>query len=367
MIPVWREGFFVVCISGNLSIDARLQLDYLIDSAGAEAILHSSYDVQQGLTSQPKTIPAQYFYDEIGSQLFEQICELPEYYLTRTETSIFQTYADKIAQITGPCEIIELGSGSSTKTRILLDAYQRLGQSLNQEALYYCPIDVSSSILELSAEQLLKDYPNLHIHGLIGTYELALAKLQSSCLDSLPDQTPDQSTDQPSRRMICFIGSSLGNFSPVAAEIFLGQVAQALQAGEFFLLGIDLRKSKHILEAAYDDSQGVTAAFNLNMLKHLNDRFKGNFDLNQFEHVAVYNPIEHQIEMHLRSRSDQMVTLSAIELDISLAAGETILSEISRKFDLDEMSQLLAQKNLAVKQIWTDSQQWFGVILCQRL
>jgi L-histidine Nalpha-methyltransferase len=337
----------VVVMSSQSVLDQRLKLEYLISASDADAVINSGHDLRQGLLSQPKTIPPRYFYDEIGSQLFEQICELPEYYLTRTETAIFQTYADEIAQITGSCEIIELGSGSSTKTRILLDAYQRLGTTLN-----YCPIDVSPSILELSARQLLQDYPDLQIHGLISTYDLALAKL-----------APHPTT----RRMISFIGSSLGNFNPAECDAFLDRLAQALASGEFFLLGIDLRKPKGILEAAYDDAQGVTAAFNLNMLQHLNHRFQADFDLSQFEHVAVYNPIAHQIEMHLRSRCHQSITLAAIDLTIDLAPGETILSEISRKFDLGEMRSLLATKNLAVQRIWTDSQAWFGVILCQRV
>ncbi len=344
----------MVHVSRQLSIDPRpsvgkpprLTLDDLISTANTTTAINSGDDLRQGLTRQPKTIPPHYFYDEIGSQLFEQICDLPEYYLTRTETAIFQTYADELAAITGPCEIIELGSGSSTKTRILLDAYQRQGQGL-----HYCPIDVSASILELSARQLLQDYADLSIHGLISTYDLALANLKPN----------------PSRhRLISFIGSSLGNFSPAACRAFLDRLSQALQPDEFFLLGIDLRKPQGILEAAYDDAQGVTAAFNLNMLRHLNNRFDANFNLDQFAHVAIYNPIEHQIEMHLRSLCQQSIRLGAIDLSISLAKDQTILSEISRKFDLDEMQALLSCHNLPVQRIWTDPQEWFAVILCTK-
>jgi L-histidine Nalpha-methyltransferase len=328
-------------IDTNMANRARLKV---VDLHGTVAV--PGADVRQGLTSQPKTIPAQYFYDAVGSQLFEQICELPEYYLTRTETAIFQACADELVALTGDCEIVELGSGSSTKTRILLDAYQKLGKGLD-----YCPIDVSPTILELSATQLLQDYPDLEIHALVGTYDLALEKLPMAA--------------HP--RMICFIGSSLGNFSPAECDAFLGRVAHTLQPGEFFLLGVDLRKDVKLLEAAYDDAQGVTAAFNLNMLRHLNQRFRGNFDLSQFEHVAVYNRRAHQIEMHLRSLQSQTVTLADLALEIFLEEEEMILSEISRKFDLDEMVMQLASKNLVKQQIWTDSQGWFGVILCQRV
>ena len=305
----------------------------------------------QGLRQQPKTIPARYFYDARGSALFERICHLPEYYLTRTETAIFQVCAAAIAHLTGPCGIIELGSGSSTKTRLLLDAYQQRYASQSGQHLQYCPIDVSPSILQLSAQKLLKDYPQLQVHGLVSTYDLALAQLPASILPN---------------RLIAFIGSSLGNFTPAGCDRLLQQVSQALQPGEFFLLGIDLHKPTPILEAAYNDAQGITAAFNLNMLQHLNHRFGGDFDLAQFAHVAFYNPVAQQIEMHLRSRQPQTVHLSAIDLTINFAAGETILSEISRKFDLDTIQSDLAQHDLPVQQVWTDPKNWFGILLCQR-
>jgi L-histidine Nalpha-methyltransferase len=307
-------------------------------------------DLIQGLQQTPKTIPARYFYDERGSQLFEQICDLPEYYLTRTETAIFQTCAAELACITGPCDLIELGSGSSTKTRLLLDAYEHLPRTTEWR---YGPIDVSPTILTLSAEALLQAYPTLQIEGRIGTYDQALDDLQRH-------HQPGQ------KRLIAFIGSSLGNFDPEGCDRLLGQISQALQLGEYFLLGVDLRKSVALLEAAYDDAQGVTAAFNLNMLQHLNDRYGSNFDLTQFEHLARYNPIAHQIEMHLRSRSDQTVRIPALGLTLEFTAGETILSEISRKFDLTEIQTQLAQHQLLPQQTWTDDRQWFGVMLCRK-
>jgi L-histidine Nalpha-methyltransferase len=329
----------------------RLQLEHWISATDLSASERSpDNDLYQGLMAQPKTIPARYFYDERGSQLFEQICDLPEYYLTRTETDIFQRYAQDIAALTGPCQILELGSGSSTKTRILLDAYsQQPGQ------LHYCPIDVSPSILELSARELLRDYADIQIHGLVSTYDMALTKLAD-----IPQ------LDAQANRMICFIGSSLGNFEAADCDRFLDRVAQALPIGGYFLLGIDLRKDKAILEAAYDDAQGVTAAFNLNMLQHLNQRFGANFDLSRFHHKAVYNQTLHQIEMHLVSQIAQSVDIPAIDLRIEFNQGESILSEISRKFDLVEMSALLAQKRLSVQKTWTDPQGRFGVILAQR-
>jgi len=331
-------------MSNVVSTDKRLQIKRLIDTAPM-FVPTVSHDVVQGLTQTPKSLPPCYFYDDYGSKLFEQICELPEYYLTRTETWILQQYASEIAQITGPCELVELGSGNSTKTRILLNAYQQLGYPL-----HYLPIDVCANILETSAQQLLVDYTSLQVNALAGTYELALAELP-------PTQLPG--------RMICFIGSSLGNLSPQEFDVFCSQVTQALQIGEYFLLGVDLQKPQDILEAAYNDRQGVTAAFNLNILAHLNRRFQANFDLSQFIHQAFYNQTQQQIEMHLCSLRSQVVELSALNLMVKFARDETILTEISRKFDLKTLKQELTNRSLLPLQVWTDPEQWFGLLLCQ--
>lgn len=332
--------------SSQYTLEDRLQIEYLIDPANTQTDLESAQDVIDGLSQTPKSLPPRYFYDDRGSELFEQICELPEYYLTRTEAAIFREYAGAIAQLTGACEIVELGSGSSSKTRLLLDAYQQQGHPLR-----YLPIDVSAGILESSARTLLTDYSSLKIHGLVSTYELALKRLNPAPLPT---------------RMICFIGSTLGNLNPHECDVFFSQVTQALQPGEYFLLGIDLQKPKELLEAAYNDSQGVTAAFNLNMLSHLNQRFDGNFDLNQFEHWSFYNESLHQIEMHLRSLKAQTVELRELGVAIAFQPGETILSEISRKFDLTQIQQELVAKGLHPIQTWTDPNQWFGLLLCQR-
>lgn len=328
------------------SIAERLQIQYLLSpTVSPNYQIDDGSDVVKGLTQTPKSISARYFYDDRGSELFEQICELPEYYLTGTETAILQASASEIAKITGACEIVELGSGSSTKTRILLDAYNQLGYSLR-----YLPIDVSAGILESSAKQLLSDYPSLQVHALASTYELALSKL-------IPPQLPN--------RMICFLGSTLGNLTPQECDLFFSQIVCALHPGEYFLLGIDLQKPQHLLEAAYNDHMGVTAAFNLNMLRHLNWRFDCNFDLNQFAHWAFYNETQHQIEMHLRSLRSQSVTLRALNLTVEFAQGETILTEISRKFNLNTIQQQLGDRTLKPLQYWTDAQQWFGLLLCQ--
>ncbi|OBQ19761.1 L-histidine N(alpha)-methyltransferase [Anabaena sp. AL93] len=302
-------------------------------------------DVIKGLTEKLKSLPPKYFYDDPGSQLFEKICELPEYYPTRTEAWILQEYADEIAAITNCCDLIELGSGSSTKTQALLTAYQKIANSCR-----YLPIDVSGGILKTSVLQLQEKYPDIAIHGLLGTYEQALVHLESNYLQS---------------RMLFFLGSSLGNFNQEECDIFLNQVSRTLQPGDYFLLGIDLQKPLDILEAAYNDSQEVTAAFNLNMLSHLNWRFQGNFDISLFKHQAVYNQVDHQIEMYLHCQKSHWVSLELLDLKVNFEAGESILTEISRKFNLATMEKNLSDKGLKTVKTWTDEKEWFGLILCQ--
>jgi dimethylhistidine N-methyltransferase len=302
-------------------------------------------DVIKGLTEKLKSLPPKYFYDDPGSQLFEKICELPEYYPTRTEAWILQEYADEIAAITNCCDLIELGSGSSTKTQALLTAYQKIANSCR-----YLPIDVSGGILKTSVLQLQEKYPDIAIHGLLGTYEQALVHLESNYLQS---------------RMLFFLGSSLGNFNQEECDIFLNQVSRTLQPGDYFLLGIDLQKPLDILEAAYNDSQEVTAAFNLNMLSHLNWRFQGNFDISLFKHQAIYNQVDNQIEMYLHCQKSHAVSLEALDLKVDFEEGESILTEISRKFDLATMEKQLQGKGLKTVKTWTDEKGWFGLILCQ--
>lgn len=312
-------------------------------------------DAIAGLQQHPKTLPPKYFYDDHGSDLFEQICDQPEYYVTRTEAAILQAHAQEIAQRTGPCELIELGSGSSTKTRLLLDTYLAKDSA---QAFRYLPIDVSGGMLIQSAKSLLGDYTTLEIHGLVGTYTQALKNLPSPTL---------------SKRLLFFLGSSLGNLNPQECQQFMDNVNAALRPGDYFLLGVDLQKPVEVLEAAYNDAQGVTAAFNLNMLTHLNRRFNGNFKVDHFQHHAFYNTHDHQIEMHLKSSCDQSIHLDALNFQFNLQANETIRTEISRKFNLETLANVLKGTQqgadagiLRPIQAWTDAQQWFGLILCER-
>lgn len=308
--------------------------------------LESGKDVIAGLSAKQKSLPPKYFYDQRGSELFEQICELPEYYPTRTETAILEEYSGAIAQKTGPCEIVELGSGSSTKSRILLDAYQDAGYPLR-----YLPVDVSDTMLTESAEKLLQEYPAMSIWAIACTYEPALKALP-------PKQLP--------ARMIAFIGSTLGNLQPAECEAFLEKISETLEVGDYFLLGIDLQKEISILESAYNDAQGVTAAFNLNMLRHLNRQFKGNFNLDNFAHVALYNSQKKQIEMYLESLVAQTVRLEVLDLTVEFEGGDRILSEVSRKFSLEEIANSLSTHRLKAVETFTDTKQRFGLMLCQK-
>jgi L-histidine Nalpha-methyltransferase len=344
--------FFQSADKNRNTIEARLEIDYLLDVQAEEKA--DVQDVINGLQKTPKSLPARYFYDSQGSQLFEQICQLPEYYPTRTEASILKQYASEIVELTQAVELVELGSGSSTKTRYLFDAYQSL-----DNPLYYTPVDVSDSILKTTAYNLLIDYPQLKIQGKVATYNQALQQLTTYSLG---------------KRLIIFLGSSIGNFNPVECDRFITQITTALNPGDYFLLGIDLQKPVEILTAAYNDAQEVTAAFNLNMLQHLNNRFDGNFKLNLFQHQAIYNSTDHQIEMYLISQQAQSVTLKSLDLTIQLTPHERILTEISRKFNLQQMKKYLTddpsssfrERNLNLIETYTDQKQWFGLLLCQK-
>ena len=300
-------------------------------------------DVIAGLTGSPKTLPARYFYDDHGSDLFERITVLPEYYLTRTEEAILRASAAKLAARTGECDLIELGSGSSAKTRTLISAYVAGGHHIR-----YLPIDISAGILKPSAEALIADFPTIEVWGLVGTYERALKGLP-------PRNLP--------RSMAVFLGSTLGNMSDQEIDAFLAQVRGALDPGEYFLVGTDLHKPRPVVEAAYNDTDGVTAQFNLNMLRHLNRRFAGDFDLANFKHVAFYNEPMHRIEMHLESLDDQTVELAGLGLTVDFSTGETVRTEISRKFHLPTLTGRFKTRGFEPVETWTDANDYFALTL----
>ncbi len=322
--------------------ERKVEIQYL---PNVSPIVDNGEDVVRGLTTIPKSLPPKYFYDRLGSQLFEQICDLPEYYPTRTEMAILNQSATEITNITGICELVELGSGSSSKTRLLLSAYEKLGQPWQ-----YVPIDVSSEILQQTALQLQGEYENLSILGLVGTYEQALLHLPPSSLSS---------------RMIIFLGSSLGNFTQEECDRLFNEVRDILQPKDYFLLGIDLQKPKNIIELAYNDSQNITADFNLNMLSHLNWRFEGNFNPDLWQHQAIYNEKLAQIEMYLKCQEAHQVFFKKLDLKINFSNYDTILTEISRKFNLTSMENFLQSHELNIVKYWTDPQQYFALILTQ--
>jgi len=305
-------------------------------------------EIRCSLRGTPKRLPCRFFYDELGSQLFERICALPEYYLTRTESALLAEIAAEIAARTGPCEIVELGSGSSSKTQRLLDAYAPLAATLA-----YAPIDVSPSSIELGAARLLERYPSLSVHAVVGTYETGLALLAAA------------RAEPASPRLLVFLGSTIGNLTAVETARFLADARAALQSGDWLLVGTDLEKDPRIIEAAYNDSRGVTAAFNLNILRHINRRFRADFDLERFAHRAFYNREARQIEMHLVSLAPQEVRIAALDASLALAEGETIETEISRKFDLAAFARVLAERGFSPTAQWSDARSWFGLTLAR--
>ena len=304
-----------------------------------------SEDVRQGLTAMPKFLLPHYFYDALGSALFSAICELPEYYVTRAEDEILRTKATEIAAAFGSnVRIAELGSGSARKTRRLIDAILN-----RQRSLDFFPIDVDAGILESSGRELVRDYPNLSITAICGDFRDPAALLRSY----LPPSD--------ARTIILFLGSSIGNLDPDAAGAMLANLRGALSPGDALFLGADLRKSPSILEPAYDDPLGVTAAFNRNLLVRINRELGGTFDLETFAHRAFYNERAGRIEMHLVSKVAQRVLIDGYE--IAFEEGESIHTENSHKYDDAALAALAAAGNFRIERRWTDSNGYFADLL----
>jgi L-histidine Nalpha-methyltransferase len=302
-------------------------------------------DVAFGLTAPQKWLPPKYFYDERGSQLYDQICALPEYYLYRAELEILSTYAAEIHAEIGHLTLVEFGSGSATKTRHLLTAYERAGQPFR-----YCPVDISREILWDTANRLLQEYSHIEIHAMHTDFARQPEVIQALQLE---------------KKAVAFFGSTLGNFTPEESVEFLQRTSAILGPDDVFLLGIDLKKSPSILVPAYDDAQGVTAAFNLNILHRINYELDGRFDPQSFEHMALYNAERGCIEMHLRSRLAQHVPIIKIEQTMSFRKDETIHTESSYKYSADEVRDLGYEANLVLRRTWFDAQRYFLVALFQ--
>ena len=299
-------------------------------------------DVLEGLKKEPKELSPVWFYDELGSFLFDNICELPEYYITRTELQIMHGHASEMAQHVGPeAALIEFGSGTSLKTRLLLDQLEH--------PLAYVPVDISREHLFTAAGALAKDYPNLHIVPV--------------CADFTQNFELPQFIQAAQRRVIYFPGSTLGNFERSQAHALLVRMRKLAGANGAVLIGIDLRKDPRVLERAYDDAAGVTAEFNINALRHVNRELGADFDLDAFDHMAVWVEDQSRIEMHLVSKRDQVVHLGGEQVRIT--RGEHLRTEYCHKYTIDDFNELAATAGLAVRRVWMDPNQQFSVQLLE--
>jgi L-histidine N-alpha-methyltransferase len=318
------------------SLDRRLPPGFLAESLRADA--------RRGLASDPKSLPPKWFYDAQGSALFDKITELREYYPTRAEREILHATATSIAQLTRARTLVELGSGSSDKTRLLLDALRAAGT-----LRCYVPVDVSEPALIAAGDALSAEYPGLEVRAVVSDFEEHLGFPADG--------------DAPAPRLVAFLGSTIGNLLPAQRAAFLARVRAGLRPGDFFLLGTDLVKDPSVLVAAYDDDSGITAQFNKNVLAVLNNELGADFDPDEFEHVAVWDPRNEWIEMRLRSLAAQTVHLPAIGLTVAFAEGEEMRTEVSAKFRRAGVEAELAAAGLVMRSWWTDPAAQFGLSL----
>jgi L-histidine Nalpha-methyltransferase len=299
-------------------------------------------DVLDGLTRPFKELPPKHFYDARGAELFDQICELPEYYPTRTERSILQEAAEELARTTGAAELVELGSGTAAKTRVLLDALHRAGT-----LKLYIPVDVTESMVRDCAHELTAEFPGLRVHGVIGDFERHL------------DRVPE--AEGP--RVVVFLGGTIGNFPPGSRRRFLREIAKLLGPEDHLLMGTDLVKDPKVLTQAYDDAQGVTAEFNRNLLTVLNRELQADFDPEDFEHVALFNREHEWIEMRLRARRAHTTMVRDLGLSVRFAEGEEMRTEISAKFTHERVEDDLAAAGLEIVSWLTDPEELFAITL----
>jgi dimethylhistidine N-methyltransferase len=297
------------------------------------------------LTSTPKRLPPRLFYDTRGSELFEAITRVPEYYLTRTERAIFEQHSNHMIGAAGDgLSIVELGAGTAEKTTVLLRAALKRQLSLN-----YYPVDVSSSALEVARQRLADELPRLDVEPIVADYTQGLKQL----------------AEIRGRKLVLYIGSSIGNFEPDEAAVILAKIRQGLSAGDSLLLGTDLVKKASILHAAYNDAQGITAAFNLNMLERINRELGADFNLRRFRHEAVWNPAASRIEMYLVSLAPQRVIIPSLKLRVVFAEGERIHTENSYKFTPEMVSGVVSAAGFGLERAWSDSQKYFAVHLAR--
>jgi len=312
-------------------------LNYLKDQYEDEIV----EDIRKGLTSSKKSIPSKYFYDDCGSELFEDICKLSEYYPTRIELSILKNIAPKFTQLFRNKDLVELGSGADLKIRTLLEP---VGQE-TRATLRYIPVDINEMAIFNALQNLITRFPELEVLGIVADFTCQM--------NVIPDNRPT---------IFCFLGSTIGNFDEAETIVFFQNVAGSMKMEDRLLIGFDMVKSREILEAAYNDRKGVTAEFNKNILNVVNDSVNGNFDLCCFDHLAFYNDKHQQIEMHLKANCDFSVRLEALGLEVDFIAGDTIQTEISRKFTRDKIEELVSHANLRITNWYTDRDEWFSVV-----
>ena len=324
-------------------IDSRLQY-FKPHATKIEKTFAEEISLSLGKTS--KSIHPKFFYDKKGSDLFEKICSVSEYYPTRTEISILEKLQNELSSfLDEDFRLVELGSGSSTKTRLILDFL-----TSSQKTTEYFPIDISEILAE-SSEELLNDYNNLSITGIIDTYEGGLEFLK---------------TYDEKNNLIIFLGSSFGNFSPIDGYQFLEKVYDTMKTGDLFLIGLDLVKDKTILESAYNDLEGITSKFNLNVLSRINDELDADFNLNNFSHHAIYNEKDQRIEMYLKSLVDQSIIVSKSDLELKLQKDELIHTEYSHKYRLSQIHDLLDDIGFELQHTWLDEKKYFSLTLVSK-
>jgi L-histidine N-alpha-methyltransferase len=327
--------------TASATADPPVRIDTHLAPGGERSLAD---DVLDGLTRPFKELPPKHFYDSRGAELFDRICELPEYYPTRSERSILEESAPAIAEATRAAELVELGSGTAAKTRLLLDALAATGHLRR-----YVPVDVTESMVRTSAEELVAEYPGLEVHGVIGDFERHLGELP-----------PAQGA-----RLLAFLGGTLGNFTPGSRRRMLRAMARLLAPEDHLLLGCDLVKDPAVIEAAYDDSAGVTAEFNRNVLHVINRELDADFAPEHFAHVAFFDRRHEWVEMRLRSERAQTVRVGALDLEVVFAAGEEMRTEVSAKFTPERMRGDLAAAGLDLAGWYTDSQEMFALSLAR--
>lgn len=304
------------------------------------------HEISCGLKQNSKFINPKFFYDDAGSKLFEKICSLPEYYLTRVEINLLKKISKQLSfYLDRKYRLVELGSGSSVKTKLILEILLR-----TQNESEYFPIDVSDFLVE-SCSNLQRDFPNLDITGIIDTYESGLEFIKE--LDNKPN-------------LVIFLGSSFGNFSPNDGITFLQKLNSNMKRKDLFLIGLDLVKEKTILENAYDDSQGITSQFNLNLLSRINEELNGNFDLSNFVHHSFYNEEKHRIEMYLRSTKKQSIRLKETQISFDLEENELIHTEHSYKYQISQIYDMMNKSDFKIEKIWQDEKHYFGLVLASK-